>query len=106
MPLRMDAHRLLARQRDLHRPPGHAREERRLRLYGEVFLAAERAAARDLLDDDVVGGHAEEGGDLAAIVEDALAAAEDAQLAAVERLGDRAFGFAGEMVDVPAPPGG
>ena len=58
------------------------REQRRLPLDGEVLLAAERAAGRDLGDPDVRLREAQERGDLAAVLPGALALREE-----VERTG-------------------
>ena len=70
--LGMDADRFLAGERDPHRPPGQARQHRRLRLDRHVLLAAERAAVRREFDEQPLFRLAEDGGDLPAILEDAL----------------------------------
>jgi len=72
MALRVDAHRLLAREDEPHGPPRGAREQRRLRLDGHVLLAAEGAAVRDEDDVNFLLGQAEEPGDLPPVVEDPL----------------------------------
>ena len=88
----MDADRFLAVELDAHRPPGHSRQQRGLRLDRHVLLAAEPAAVRRELDVDPLLGLAEHGGDLPAIFEDALALAVDVQAAVGQRHGEAASG--------------
>ena len=72
MALRVQANRLLARQGHLHRSKGQPREQRGLRLHGQVFLAPERAAIGHQLDVKLLFGYAEERRHLPPVVEDPL----------------------------------
>ena len=54
MALHVMLRRLLAREHRLHRPPQQERRQRRLRLNGQLFLGAERSAARRQRDLHIV----------------------------------------------------
>ena len=95
---------LLARQLDAHRPPGQTRQQSRLRLDRHVLLAAESAAVGREFDIEPILGLAEHGGDLPAIVEDALALAGDVQPAVGQRRGEAGLGFEEQMLDALGPP--
>ena len=88
----------------LHRAPGQAREQRRLRLDRHVLLAAERAAVRDELDEQAVFRLAEDGGDLAAVLEDALALGGHVQAAVGQRPGEAGLGLEEQVLDALRPP--
>ena len=79
MPFRVEAHGLLAREDEAHRPPRDASQERGLRLDRHVLLAAEGAAVRDEDDVDLLLGQAHERGDLPPVVEDALSLGVEGQ---------------------------
>ena len=99
MALGMDADRLLAGERDPHRPPGQARQQRRLRLDRHVLLAAERAAVGRELDVQPLFRLAEHGGDLPAILEDPLALAVDVQAAVGQRARQARLRLEEQMLD-------
>ena len=105
MTLRMNPHRLLTAERQLDRLAGESREERGLRLNGHVFLSAERAAARYLLDQDLVRRTPRNESDLPAVVEDPLPAAVDAEPAVSEGFRDGALGLEKKMFDALRAPG-
>ena len=68
-------------QRALHRALQQPGGQRGLPLVAHVLLATERAAVRHQLDRDCVGAHAEQRGDLVAVVPHALAARVHVQAA-------------------------
>ena len=97
--LGVHAEALLAAQRALHRPLQEPGRERGLGLVAHVLLAAERAAVRDQLDGDPVGGEAEHGGDVVAVVPHALAAGVHVQPAVVARHRQRRLGLEERVLD-------
>ena len=97
--LRMDADQLFARELDPHRAAGQAREQRRLRLDRHVLLAAEGAAIRGEFDEEPLFRLAEDGGDLAAVLEDALALAQDMQAAVGQRPGEAGLRLEEQVLD-------
>ena len=102
--LGMDADRLFAGQRDPHRPPGQARQHRRLRLDRHVLLAAEGAAVGRELDVQPLFRLAEDGGDLPAILEDPLALAVDVQTPVGQRAGEAGFRLEEQVLDALGRP--
>ncbi len=77
--LRVQPEALRPRQREQDGPPGDVGQQRRLALHGQVLLAAEGPAGRDLADADVGLGPPEERRDLAAVVPGALALGEEVE---------------------------
>ena len=105
--LGVEADRLFAVELELHRALRHAREQRRLRLDRHVFLAAEGAAVRDQLDDEVAPpASPRTRRDLAAVVEDALALRVEMQAGrrAAEPASAR-LRLEEEVLDALRPPG-
>ncbi len=97
--LRMHADRLFAGELDPHRTRGQAREKRRLRLNGHVLLATEGAAVGGQFDEQPILRLAKDGGDLAAVLEDSLALAQDVQPAVGQRAGETGFWLQKQMLD-------
>ena len=75
--LGVEAEALPARQGEEHGPPGAEREQGGVALDVEVLLGPESPARRHVGHADAVLGQAEERGDLAAVVPDALSLRED-----------------------------
>jgi len=105
MALRVQADRLLAAERQLHRRARQLREQRSLRLDRHVLLAAERPTVRNQFDEDLLLAHAEETRHLAPILEDALTLRAQAQGSVGLRLGERALRLEKEMFDALRGPG-
>ena len=72
MSFRVDAHRLVAGEDDLHGTLQEKRRQRGLRLNGQVLLPAERSAVGDQLNLDLTAINAEHGCDLLLVVVDSL----------------------------------
>ena len=85
----MEPRAFLAAERRLAGPLGQPRHQRDVRLYREVFLAAEGAAVADQFDVHFVARQPEHGGDLVAVVVDALPLRVHDELRPVRHGGER-----------------
>ncbi len=99
MALGVHADQLFARELDPHRTPAQAREQRRLSLDCHILLAAECAAVRDQLDKQPLLRLAKHRGDLAAVLEDALALGQDVQPTVGQRPGQAGLWFEEQVLD-------
>ncbi len=91
--------RLFAGERALDGPLQNPRGQRGVSLVAHVLLAPEGAAVGDQLDGDRVGGHAEHGGDLIAVVPHALSARPHVQRPAGLRRGEGGLGLEEGVLD-------